>query len=130
MIAFGATCLLLATAYLVIRVAELLGKAGEPVRHYLNKRGIAKEAIEEFQLGLSLPSWDALSKHLVTKGYKVDEMVRAGLVVVNGAVNIDTRNSWGNQGRWHDFPLSRMALRTYGGVLIREVELLRKESAR
>ena len=59
----------------------LNGKAGEPVRHYLNKRGIAKEAIEEFQLGLSLPSWDALSKHLATQGYKVDEMVRAGLVV-------------------------------------------------
>ena len=57
------------------------GKTGEPVRHYLNKRGIAKEAIEEFQLGLSLPNWDALSRHLAARGYKVDEMVRAGLVV-------------------------------------------------
>jgi DNA primase len=59
----------------------LNGKTGEPVRHYLNKRGIAKEAIEEFQLGLSLSSWDALSRHLAAQGYKVDEMVRAGLVV-------------------------------------------------
>ena len=59
----------------------LNGKTGEPVRHYLNKRGITKEAIEEFQLGLSLSSWDALSRHLAAQGYKVDEMVRAGLVV-------------------------------------------------
>jgi DNA primase len=58
------------------------GMAGEPVRHYLNKRGIDKAAIEEFQLGLSLPSWDALSRHLAAKGCKVDEMVRAGLAVM------------------------------------------------
>jgi len=56
-------------------------KLGEPVRHYLNKRGILKETIEEFHLGLSLDSWEALSRHLLAKGYKVDEMLRAGLVV-------------------------------------------------
>jgi DNA primase len=57
------------------------GRAGEPVRHYLNKRGIAKGAIEEFQLGLSLDSWDALSRHLAAQGCKFEEMLRAGLVV-------------------------------------------------
>jgi DNA primase len=58
------------------------GKDGEPVRHYLNKRGIDKAAIDEFQLGLSLESWDALSRHLVAKGCKVGEMVRAGLAAM------------------------------------------------
>jgi DNA primase len=57
------------------------GRAGEPVRHYLNKRGIAKETTEEFLLGLSLESWDALSRHLAAHGWKASEMLRAGLVV-------------------------------------------------
>ncbi|MFA5367052.1 MAG: DNA primase [Dehalococcoidia bacterium] len=56
------------------------GKAGEPVRHYLNKRGIAQGAIEEFRLGLSTESWDGLSRHLAAQGYKIGEMLKAGLV--------------------------------------------------
>lgn len=56
-------------------------RAGEPVRHYLNKRGIAQGAIEEFRLGLSTESWDALSRHLAAQGWKIGEMLKAGLVV-------------------------------------------------
>ena len=56
-------------------------RAGEPVRHYLNKRGIAQGAIEEFRLGLSTESWDALSRHLAAQGWKISEMLKAGLIV-------------------------------------------------
>jgi len=56
-------------------------RAGEPVRHYLNKRGIAQGAIEEFRLGLSTESWDGLSRHLAAQGWKIGEMQKAGLVV-------------------------------------------------
>lgn len=85
------------------------GKAGEPVRHYLNKRGIAQGAIEEFRLGLSTESWDALSRHLATQGWKVGEMLRAGLVVA--------KDDGGHRDLFHNrlmFPIRNQAGRVAG----------------
>ncbi|MEA1959041.1 MAG: DNA primase, partial [Chloroflexota bacterium] len=59
----------------------LSNRSAEPVRHYLNKRGIDKETVNEFGLGFSLESRDALYKHLSAEGYTGEEMVRAGLAV-------------------------------------------------
>lgn len=56
-------------------------KAAEVARSHLTKRGISPETIESFQLGFSPDSWDALSQHLLGRGYKRDELVRAGLVI-------------------------------------------------
>ena len=59
----------------------LNAKPAEVVRRYLSERGISKETIDSFELGFSPDSWDALRQHLISRGYKGDELVAAGLVV-------------------------------------------------
>lgn len=55
--------------------------AGEGTRNYLAQRGISDKTIEEFQLGFSPDSWEALREQLMKKGYQEDELVAAGLLV-------------------------------------------------
>jgi DNA primase len=62
--------------YLLLRPS-----AGEGARGYLAQRGISDKTIEEFQLGFSLDSWEALREQLLKKGYQEDELVAAGLLV-------------------------------------------------
>ena len=59
----------------------LNAKPAEVVRRYLSERGILKETIDSFELGFSPDSWDALRQHLISRGYKGDELVAAGLLV-------------------------------------------------
>ncbi len=59
----------------------LNAKPAEVARRYLNERGISKETIDSFELGFSPDSWDALRQHLISRDYKGDELVAAGLVV-------------------------------------------------
>jgi len=60
----------------------LNAKAADTARRYLSKRGISKETIGSFELGFSPNKWDALCQHLEGRGYKKDELVRAGVVIV------------------------------------------------
>jgi DNA primase len=50
-------------------------------REYLARRGLTSETILRFQLGYSLPAWDALRAHLTGRGFTPAELVRAGLLV-------------------------------------------------
>jgi len=50
-------------------------------REYLAHRGLSSETILRFQLGYSLPAWDALRAHLTGRGFTPAELVRAGLLV-------------------------------------------------
>ncbi len=50
-------------------------------RDHLGKRGIGEAAIEKFQLGYALDDWHALQNYLAQRGYTVDELVGAGLLV-------------------------------------------------
>ncbi len=59
----------------------LNAKPAELARRYLSERGISKETIDSFELGFSPDSWDALRQHLISRGYKGDELMAAGLVV-------------------------------------------------
>ena len=56
-------------------------KAAEKARSHLERRGVAQEAIASFQLGFSHGSWDALLRHLISRGYGEDELLAAGLIV-------------------------------------------------
>jgi len=53
----------------------------ESARKYLQKRGIKKEIITEFQLGFSPDKWDTLLKFLLKRGYKEQEIESAGLII-------------------------------------------------
>ncbi|MCH5320959.1 MAG: DNA primase, partial [Eubacterium sp.] len=55
------------------------GKVG--LDYYLN-RGLTMNTIKRFGLGFAPNEWDSLLKHLKTKGYRVGEMVDAGVVRV------------------------------------------------
>ena len=53
---------------------------GEAGRKYLESRGISNETIEEFSLGFSPDSWDALTKALINKkGMKEEQLTAAGV---------------------------------------------------
>ena len=60
----------------------LNAKEADAARRYLSKRGISKETIVSFELGFSPNKWDALYQHLEGRGYKRDELVRAGVVIL------------------------------------------------
>lgn len=53
----------------------------ERARQYLARRGLTPETIAQFQLGYSLPAWEALRNHLTSRGFTPAELVRAGLLV-------------------------------------------------
>jgi DNA primase len=61
---------------------HLLTKANEAAdaRAYLTRRGFTPATWEEWQLGYSLDSWDALKSHLAERGYAVEELAEAGMV--------------------------------------------------
>jgi DNA primase len=53
-------------------------------RAYLReRRRLADEAIAAWQLGYSLADYQALSSHLTTRGYTMQELIDAGLVIEN-----------------------------------------------
>ncbi|MDO8671023.1 MAG: DNA primase, partial [Dehalococcoidia bacterium] len=55
--------------------------AGQVAYAYVEKRGLQRETVEAFQLGYCLNNWDAMKNYLSSKGYTLDEMVSAGLLV-------------------------------------------------
>jgi DNA primase len=61
----------------------LLINAGEAViaRDYLNRRGLLPDTWESWQIGYALDSWDALKDQLTHKGYTLEEIEEAGLVI-------------------------------------------------
>lgn len=56
--------------------------AAEKARSYIKGRGINQKAIDDFQLGYSLNSWEALKQYLTERSFKETEMAEAGLLVV------------------------------------------------
>ena len=56
-------------------------EAGKKAKDYLLKRGISEESIKEWRLGYSPDAWHGLSDFLVSKGYKREEVEKAGLVI-------------------------------------------------
>jgi len=52
---------------------------GQAALKYLEERGVDRKTIDDFQLGYSLDSWDALQKYLT--GRNVSELESVGLVV-------------------------------------------------
>lgn len=46
---------------------------------YLKDRGLKKETVEEFEIGLSLNDYDLLTRHLIKAGYDIKDVERAGL---------------------------------------------------
>lgn len=54
---------------------------GKRAREYLKGRGYSRDIVETFKLGYALTEWDGLTKHLYKKGFKSEELERAGLSI-------------------------------------------------
>lgn len=62
---------------------NLLLKApqAQRARDYVARRGFKERTVEVFQLGYALDEWHALENYLTGKGYTLQELVTAGLLV-------------------------------------------------
>lgn len=56
-----------------------LGDGGQRAREYLHGRGIHPETAVRLGLGYAPQAWESLRSHLLTKGFKPEEMVTGGL---------------------------------------------------
>ncbi len=57
----------------------LSGKNGSEAQRYLFNRGLSHQTIRRFGLGYAPRGWDALTKHLIHKGYNEKSIIEAGL---------------------------------------------------
>lgn len=66
-----------------LALAFFRSQLGPAAREYLAGRGLTHETIEAFEVGYAPDSWDALLRHMLTKGTREDDLVTLGLVVEN-----------------------------------------------
>ena len=52
---------------------------GQPAREYASKRGLSKQTLDNFGIGYSPMSWNALYDLLKSKGYKDEELTNSGI---------------------------------------------------
>ena len=52
---------------------------GKPAREYASKRGLSKRTLDNFGIGYSPMSWNALYDLLKSKGYKDEELTNSGI---------------------------------------------------
>ena len=62
------------------------------LEYYVQTRGLSMQTVRHFGLGFAPDSWDALLRHMQTKGFTVSELLDANLV----------RQSSKNQNRYYD----------------------------
>lgn len=58
---------------------QLETKDAAPAREMLLKRGFSRELIYDFECGYAPYAWDPMTKHLLRKGFEVQELIDAGL---------------------------------------------------
>lgn len=56
---------------------------GKPAREYAVKRGLSKQTMDNFGIGYSPMSWNALYDVLKEKGYKDEELLKSGIFAVS-----------------------------------------------
>lgn len=61
---------------------QLRQPEAEPARAYLAARGLTPETVERFGLGYSPNAWHALIDYLLRRGFSMEELQAAGLVVI------------------------------------------------
>ena len=62
---------------------RLASAAGSGARNYLENRGLTRETIESFRLGVSPTDGESLKRLLINKGYSEEQLALAGVVTQN-----------------------------------------------
>ncbi|MEI7750092.1 MAG: DNA primase [Candidatus Moraniibacteriota bacterium] len=86
------------------------GEGAKTALPYLRKRGLSDESIRIFRIGYSLSGWRHLHDFLISRGYRPEELEKAGLVIAK-----DGRT--GHYDRFRDrimFPISDVVGRIIG----------------
>ncbi|MEW6387937.1 MAG: DNA primase [Thermodesulfobacteriota bacterium] len=99
--------------------ATLEGKSGKVARDYMAKRGLTPEVSRAFHLGYAPAEWDALRRHLQSKGVSLELAQEVGLLM--------PRTSGGFYDRFRDrliFPIQDRQGRViaFGGRIVGEGE--------
>ncbi|MBM4283910.1 MAG: DNA primase [Deltaproteobacteria bacterium] len=113
------------TGYQVLALAAdfyrdtLKGQAGKAGRDYLERRGLTPAVIEAYGLGYAPSDWDALARHLRSKGVSPELAQEGGLLM--------PRTGGGHYDRFRDriiFPIADRQGRTvaFGGRIVGEGE--------
>jgi len=68
--------------------ASLAGREGSAARSYLERRAIEFSEIEAFRIGYAPDSRSSLKMHLAQKGFSLDEMQEAGLLIHGGDIAV------------------------------------------
>ena len=57
------------------------GSGKEKILGYLRERSLKDKTIKEFRLGYAPPGWDNMLKFLIAREYKIEEILKTGLLV-------------------------------------------------
>ncbi len=68
---------------------QLFTKEGEPILSYLKGRGLDDGVIRKFGLGAALYNRDGLTEHLLSQGFTLEELQKAGLTLLREGKTID-----------------------------------------
>ncbi len=60
---------------------RLESEVGKIAKDYLLQRGLKEESIKGYRLGYAPDAWRGLSDFLISKGYKSEEIIKAGLAI-------------------------------------------------
>ena len=69
----------LATKFFEVQLWKGVGKG--KIMDYLRERGLTEESIRNFRLGYAPDGWRNILKFLTDRGYKPEEIVKAGLII-------------------------------------------------
>jgi DNA primase len=58
---------------------QLSSAEARPAREFLMQRGFSQDAAARFGCGFAPSGWDQLTKHLLSRGFTVDELIKAGV---------------------------------------------------
>ena len=75
-------------------------KRGKQAREYLLSRKISEDSIKKWRLGYAPNTWRGLSDFLVSKGYKREEIIKAGLAVKKESSFEENKTSWDSYDRF------------------------------
>ena len=92
--------------------------AGKEAKNYLKKRGVREETIKKWRLGYAPDTWQGLSKFLISKGYKREEIKKAGLLLESEK----TGNYYDRFRKRIIFPISNLSSQIigFGGRILKE----------
>lgn len=60
-------------------------------KNYLLNRGLKPEVMDEFEIGFAPNDFDATTTHLIKKGFKVDDIIRAGIAFKSDSGRVGDR---------------------------------------